>query len=54
VTPPQTNGAAYGTYDQHSGEFVDPAGKAAVYAPGAVDMRPQENWVDLMLDPRKA
>lgn len=54
VAPPQTNGAAYGTYDQHSGEFVDPAGKAAVYAPGAANMRPQENWVDLMLDPRKA
>jgi phospholipid/cholesterol/gamma-HCH transport system substrate-binding protein len=53
VTPPQASGTAYGTYDQHSGAFVDPAGKAAVYAPGAANMRQQENWIDLMLDPRQ-
>ena len=28
-------------------------GNIAVYAPGAENMRPQENWVDLMLDPRQ-
>jgi phospholipid/cholesterol/gamma-HCH transport system substrate-binding protein len=59
VTPPQdgiphAGGAAYGTYDQHTGVFVDPAGGTGVYAPAAADMRPQENWLDLMLDPRKA
>jgi phospholipid/cholesterol/gamma-HCH transport system substrate-binding protein len=59
VTPPldgqpQASGAAYATYDQHTGVFVDPAGRQGVYAPGAANMRPQENWVDLMLDPRQA
>jgi phospholipid/cholesterol/gamma-HCH transport system substrate-binding protein len=49
---PQANGAAYGTYDQNTGVFVDPAGGTGVYAPGAADMRPQENWLDLMLYPR--
>ncbi|MBV9090494.1 MAG: virulence factor Mce family protein [Mycobacteriaceae bacterium] len=53
VTPPQASGTAYSTYDQHTGTFIDPQGKAAVYAPGAANMRPQENWVDLMLDPRR-
>ena len=28
-------------------------GVFGVYAPGADNMRPQENWVDLMLDPRQ-
>jgi phospholipid/cholesterol/gamma-HCH transport system substrate-binding protein len=50
---PEANGAAYGTYDQRTGVFVDPAGGQGVYAPGAVNMRPQENWLDLMLDPRQ-
>jgi phospholipid/cholesterol/gamma-HCH transport system substrate-binding protein len=56
VTPPQpgANGAAYGTYDQHTGVFVDPSGGTGVFAPAAANMRPQENWVDLMLDPRQA
>jgi phospholipid/cholesterol/gamma-HCH transport system substrate-binding protein len=53
VNPPQASGAAYGTYDQHTGVFVDPAGGTGVFAPGAADMRPQENWVDLMLYPRQ-
>jgi phospholipid/cholesterol/gamma-HCH transport system substrate-binding protein len=48
---PQASGAAYGTYDQNTGVFVDPAGGTGVYAPGVADMRPQENWVDLMLYP---
>ncbi|MCV7303184.1 MCE family protein [Mycobacterium barrassiae] len=51
ANPPQASGAAYGTYDQHTGVFVDPAGGTGVYAPGAADLRPQENWVDLMLYP---
>jgi phospholipid/cholesterol/gamma-HCH transport system substrate-binding protein len=49
--PPQASGAAYGTYDQNSGVFVDPAGGTGVYAPGVADLRPQENWVDFMLYP---
>ena len=53
VTPPGVNGVSYSTYDQHSGTFVDAKGNAAVYAPGADNLRPQENWVDLMLDPRQ-
>src|SRR6202035_4122889 len=47
------SGVSYSTYDQHSGTFVDAKGNAAVYAPGADNLRPQENWVDLMLDPRQ-
>jgi phospholipid/cholesterol/gamma-HCH transport system substrate-binding protein len=54
VTPPQASGAAYGMYDQHTGVFVDPAGGTGVYAAGDTDMKPQENWVDLMLYPRQA
>jgi phospholipid/cholesterol/gamma-HCH transport system substrate-binding protein len=50
---PQANGAAYGTYDQHTGVFVDPAGGTGVFAPAVANMRPQENWLDLMLDPRQ-
>jgi phospholipid/cholesterol/gamma-HCH transport system substrate-binding protein len=53
VTPPGASGVSYSTYDQHSGTFVDAKGNAAVYAPGADNLRPQENWVDLMLDPRQ-
>jgi phospholipid/cholesterol/gamma-HCH transport system substrate-binding protein len=53
VNPPQASGAAYGMYDQNTGVFVDPAGGTGVYAPGAANMRPQENWLDLMLYPRQ-
>jgi phospholipid/cholesterol/gamma-HCH transport system substrate-binding protein len=58
-TPPasgtaQASGTAYGSYDQHTGVFVNPAGGTGVYAPAAANMRPQENWLDLMLDPRQA
>jgi phospholipid/cholesterol/gamma-HCH transport system substrate-binding protein len=53
VNPPQASGPAYGTYDQHTGVFVDPAGGTGVYASGAANMRPQENWLDLMLYPRQ-
>ncbi|BBY94084.1 mammalian cell entry protein [Mycobacterium gallinarum] len=52
-TPPAAGGAAYGTYDQHTGVFVDPAGGTGVYAPGAADLRPTENWLDLMLYPKQ-
>ncbi|GAA2801721.1 virulence factor Mce family protein [Mycolicibacterium pallens] len=45
--------ARYGTYDQHNGTFVDPAGGTGVYAPADPNLRPAENWVDLMLDPRQ-
>jgi len=53
VNPPQASGAAYGMYDQHTGVFVDPAGGTGVFAPGAANMRPQENWLDFMLYPRQ-
>lgn len=53
VSPPGANGVSYSTYDQHSGTFIDAKGSAAIYAPGADNLRPQENWVDLMLDPRQ-
>jgi phospholipid/cholesterol/gamma-HCH transport system substrate-binding protein len=53
VNPPLASGTAYGTYDQHTGVFVDPAGGTGVFAAGASDIRPQENWVDLMLYPRQ-
>lgn len=53
VTPPGAKGASYSTYDQSSGKFIDANGNAAVYAPGADNMRPQENWADLMVDPRQ-
>ena len=51
--PPQAAPTAYSTYDQRTGVFVNPAGGTGVYAPGAPNMRPQESWVDLMLDPRQ-
>jgi phospholipid/cholesterol/gamma-HCH transport system substrate-binding protein len=50
---PQASGATYGTYDQNTGIFVDPAGGTGVYAPGVANMRPQENWLDLMLYPEQ-
>jgi phospholipid/cholesterol/gamma-HCH transport system substrate-binding protein len=50
---PQAAGAAYGTYDQNTGVFVDPAGGTGVFAPGVANMRPQENWLDLMLYPEQ-
>jgi phospholipid/cholesterol/gamma-HCH transport system substrate-binding protein len=53
VTPPQASGAAYGTYDQHTGVFVDPAGGTGVFAPGAANMWPQESWLDFMIYPRQ-
>jgi phospholipid/cholesterol/gamma-HCH transport system substrate-binding protein len=53
VSPPQASGATYGTYDQHTGVFVDPAGGTGVFAAGDASMRPQENWLDLMLYPRQ-
>jgi phospholipid/cholesterol/gamma-HCH transport system substrate-binding protein len=53
VSPPLASGAAYGMYDQNTGVFVDPAGGTGVFAPGAANMRAQENWLDLMLYPRQ-
>ncbi|ODR04161.1 mammalian cell entry protein [Mycolicibacillus koreensis] len=51
---PQAAGPAYGTYDESTGEFVDQDGTRSVFAAGARDGLPAENWVDLMLDPRPA
>ncbi len=39
-------------YDATTGVFQDSDGNLGVYASGADGMRPQETWVDLMLDPR--
>ena len=39
-------------YDSKTGAFLDPHGGISVYAAGAAGLRPAENWVDLMLDPR--
>jgi phospholipid/cholesterol/gamma-HCH transport system substrate-binding protein len=53
VAPPGASGASYNTYNQHTGTFTDANGKTAVYAPGADNLKPQENWYDLMMDPRQ-
>jgi phospholipid/cholesterol/gamma-HCH transport system substrate-binding protein len=53
VTPPGISGASFNTYNQHTGTFTDADGKAAVFAPGADNLKPQENWYDLMMDPRQ-
>jgi phospholipid/cholesterol/gamma-HCH transport system substrate-binding protein len=50
---PLAEGPATATYDQNTGEFVDPAGGTGVYAPGADKLAPAENWVDLMLAPKQ-
>jgi phospholipid/cholesterol/gamma-HCH transport system substrate-binding protein len=48
---PQSNGAAYTTYDPTTGAFQDPNGGTGIFAPGRVSTA--ENWVDLMRDPRQ-
>jgi len=53
VTPPGASGTSYRTYDQHSGTFLDANGNAAVFDAGVADLKPQENWYDLMKDPRQ-
>jgi phospholipid/cholesterol/gamma-HCH transport system substrate-binding protein len=54
VTPPgMVDGASYSTYNQHNGTFVDAKGNPAVFGPGVDNLKPQENWYDLMLDPRQ-
>ena len=53
VTPPGVSGTSYSTYDQQSGTFIDANGNAAVFGAGAQNLKPQENWYDLMKDPRQ-
>jgi phospholipid/cholesterol/gamma-HCH transport system substrate-binding protein len=48
---PQANGTAYTTYDESTGEFVDPSGNTGVFAAGKTSSA--ENWVDLMSYPRQ-
>jgi phospholipid/cholesterol/gamma-HCH transport system substrate-binding protein len=48
---PQANGTGYTTYDESTGEFVDPSGVTGIFAAGK--MSSAENWVDLMSDPRQ-
>ena len=51
-TPPQAHRLRAVTYDPKSGAFLDPDGDIGVYANGASALRPAENWVELMMDPR--
>jgi phospholipid/cholesterol/gamma-HCH transport system substrate-binding protein len=53
VTPPQASAPAATTYDSKTGVFVDPAGGTGVFAGGMNNGASAENWVDLMLNPRK-
>jgi phospholipid/cholesterol/gamma-HCH transport system substrate-binding protein len=53
TAPPQASGPAYATYDQNSGQFLDPNGDVGVFNAGATKHLPPENWADLMLYPRK-
>lgn len=53
ATPPQASAPATATYDSRTGVFVDPAGGTGVFAGGLANGASAENWVDLMLDPRK-
>jgi phospholipid/cholesterol/gamma-HCH transport system substrate-binding protein len=53
VTPPQASAPAATTYDSKTGVFVDPAGGTGVFAGGMNNGASAENWVDLMLHPRK-
>ncbi|HLR98921.1 MAG TPA: MCE family protein, partial [Mycolicibacillus parakoreensis] len=46
---PQASAPVYGTYDERTGEFVDQDGEKGIFAAGAADRVPAENWVDLML-----
>jgi len=48
---PQANGTAYTTYDESTGEFVDPSGNTGVFSAGKTSRA--ENWVDLMSYPRQ-
>lgn len=50
--PPQAHRLRAVTYDPKSGAFLDPDGDIGVYASGASALRPAENWVELMMDPR--
>lgn len=50
--PPQAHRLRAVTYDPKSGAFLDPDGDIGVYASGACALRPAENWVELMMDPR--
>ncbi|MCV7314410.1 MCE family protein [Mycolicibacillus parakoreensis] len=51
---PQASAPVYGTYDSRTGEFVDQDGEKGIFAAGATDRMPAENWVDLMLAPQPA
>jgi phospholipid/cholesterol/gamma-HCH transport system substrate-binding protein len=53
ATPPQASAPTATTYDSRTGVFADPAGGTGVFAGGMNNGATAENWVDLMLDPRK-
>jgi phospholipid/cholesterol/gamma-HCH transport system substrate-binding protein len=51
---PLASASLTSTYDPKTGVFADPAsGETGVFAPGSDDFTPAENWVDLMMAPRK-
>jgi phospholipid/cholesterol/gamma-HCH transport system substrate-binding protein len=51
---PLASAALTSTYDPKTGVFADPAsGETGVFAPGSDEFTPAENWVDLMMAPRK-
>ncbi|MBO0680948.1 MCE family protein [Mycolicibacterium sp. S2-37] len=50
---PLASGPMMTTYDSKTGVFVDPAGGTGVFAPGAEELAPAENWADLMMAPRQ-
>jgi phospholipid/cholesterol/gamma-HCH transport system substrate-binding protein len=52
-TPPQASAPRATTYDSRTGVFADPTGGTGVFAGGMNNGATAENWVDLMLDPRK-
>lgn len=51
---PLASASLTSTYDPKTGVFADPAsGETGVFAPGSDEFTPAENWVDLMMAPRK-
>lgn len=50
---PLASGPMMTSYDPKTGVFADPAGGTGVFASGAGQLAPAENWADLMLAPRQ-
>jgi phospholipid/cholesterol/gamma-HCH transport system substrate-binding protein len=50
---PLAQGAPITTYDPTSGAFIGPDGQMSKFAGGASEVAPAEDWVDLMISPRR-